>query len=90
MQEGDVALLLREAMLAVALVGAPPLLAALVIGFGMSLLQAVTQINEATLAFVPKVIGVGLAVLVAGGFMVASLDSFTLTVFDRIVAVGGR
>jgi flagellar biosynthetic protein FliQ len=90
MQEGDVALLLREAMLAVALVGAPPLLAALVIGFGMSLLQAVTQINEATLAFVPKVIGVGLAMLVAGGFMVGALDSFTLTIFDRIVAVGGR
>jgi flagellar biosynthetic protein FliQ len=90
MQDNDVALLLREAMMAVALVGAPPLLAALVIGLGMSLLQAVTQINEATLAFVPKVIGVGLALLVAGAFMVGTLDSFALSVFDRLVAVGGR
>lgn len=90
MQENDVAALLRDCMMMVAIVGGPPLLAALAIGLAMSLLQAVTQINEQTLAFVPKVLGVGLVLLAMGSFMNASLDGFTRTVFDRMVAVGGR
>lgn len=81
---------LADTMWVVVMVAAPPLLAALCVGFVMSLLQAVTQINEQTLAFVPKVIGVGLAVLLASGFMAGTLETFTQSVFDRLVAVGGR
>jgi flagellar biosynthetic protein FliQ len=89
-QESDIIAILTATMWTVAMVAAPPLLAALGVGLVMSLLQAVTQINEQTLAFVPKVIGVGLALLLAGAFMAGTLEAFTQSVFDRLVAVGGR
>ncbi len=90
MQDGDVAALLRDAMMVVLKVGGPPLLAALAIGLVMSLLQAVTQISEQTLAFVPKVLGIGLTLMLLGSFMMATLNAFTLGLFDRMIAVGGQ
>lgn len=90
MQEADVAALLREAMTVLLKLGGPPLLAALAIGLVMSLLQAITQINEQTLAFLPKVVGIGVTLAVMGSFMMATLAAYTHTVFDRIVAVGGQ
>ncbi len=90
MQETDVAALLREGMIVTLKIGGPPLLAALVIGLVMSLVQAVTQINEQTLTFLPKVVGIGLTLAVLGTFMTASLSAYTHTLFDRMVAVGGQ
>lgn len=90
MQDGDVATLLRDCMMVVLKVGGPPLLAALAIGLVMSLVQAVTQINEQTLAFVPKVLAIGLTLVILGSFMMSTLSVFTHTVFDRMIAVGGR
>ena len=90
MQESDIIALLTATMWTVAMVAAPPLLAALCVGLVMSLLQAITQINEQTLAFVPKVVGVGFAFLLAGAFMAGTLETFTQSVFDRLVIVGGR
>jgi flagellar biosynthetic protein FliQ len=89
MQDGDVGLLLRDALLLILKLGGPPLAVAMLVGLVMSLLQAVTQINEATLAFVPKVLAIGLALLLTGGFMLAQLVDFTRLVFDRLVAAGG-
>jgi len=90
MQESDVAALLRDGMVVVMKLGGPPLLAALAIGLVMSLLQAVTQINEQTLAFLPKVIGIGVTMAVLGSFMLATLTAYTQALFDRMVAVGGQ
>lgn len=90
MQDGDVGALLRECMMVVLKVGGPPLVAALAIGLIMSLVQAVTQINEQSLAFVPKVLVLGVTLVVLGSFMMTTLGAFTLSVFDRIIAVGGR
>ena len=56
MNDADIALLLRDGMLVMLKLGGPPLLVALAVGLLVALLQAVTQINEATLAFVPKVL----------------------------------
>jgi flagellar biosynthesis protein FliQ len=56
MNDTDTALMLRDGMLVMLKLGGPPLLVALAVGLVVSLLQAVTQINEATLAFVPKVL----------------------------------
>jgi flagellar biosynthetic protein FliQ len=56
----------------------------------VSLFQAATQINEQTLAFVPKVAVIGLTLMVLGSFMMATLSSYTHTLFDRLVAVGGQ
>jgi flagellar biosynthetic protein FliQ len=89
MQDGDVGLLLRDALLLILKLGGPPLAVAMLVGLVMSLLQAVTQINEATLAFVPKVLAIGVALLLTGGFMMAQLTDFTRMLFDRIVAAGG-
>lgn len=63
---------------------APILLTALVIGFAVSLFQALTQIQEATLAFVPKVVGIGLALLVCGNWMMHTLVAFTQDLFDSL------
>lgn len=89
MQNGDVGLLLREALLLILKLGGPPLAVAMLVGLVTSLLQAVTQINEATLAFVPKVLAIGLMLLLTGGFMLGQLIDFTRLVFDRVVAAGG-
>ncbi len=89
MQEEDVALMLRESMMVMLKLGGPILAAALAVGLVMSLLQAATQINEQTLAFIPKVIAIGAAIAMAGSFMLAALTDFAHLVFDRIIQVGG-
>lgn len=63
---------------------APILVTSLVIGFTISLFQSMTQIQEFTLAFVPKLIGVGLALLVSGNWMLHTLISFTQQLFEQI------
>jgi flagellar biosynthetic protein FliQ len=74
----------REAIWVMLLVGAPVMLVALVVGLVVSLLQALTQIQEMTLTFVPKVIAIFLALLVATPFMLSTLSDFTLEVFAKI------
>ncbi|MBV8092076.1 MAG: flagellar type III secretion system protein FliQ [Acetobacteraceae bacterium] len=88
MLESEVASLLRSTMLVTIKVGGPALCATLVVGVLVSLVQAVTQISESTLAFVPKVVALGVALSVTGHFMIASLTDFTHRLFDRLVALG--
>lgn len=73
-----------EVMQIAAKLAAPTLLTALVVGFTVSIFQAATQVQEFTLAFVPKAIGVALALLIAGNWMLKSLVTFTQDLFDRI------
>jgi flagellar biosynthetic protein FliQ len=68
---------------------APILVTSLVIGFGVSVFQSMTQIQEFTLAFVPKLIGVGVALLVSGNWMLHTLVAFTKDLFDMIPALLG-
>ncbi len=89
MQEADIGAVVREAFTVILKLGGPPLLAALVVGLVVGLVQAVTQISEQTLAFVPKAAAVGGTLLLLGGFMAATLVDFARLVFDRLVAVGG-
>lgn len=89
MNDGDIAYLLRDAMLVLLKVGGPPLLVSLVVGLLVSLLQAVTQINEATLVFVPKVLALCAALMLLAPFMLATLTGYTHTLLDRLVAIGG-
>ncbi len=72
------------AMIVAAKLSAPILLTALAVGFGISLFQSVTQIQEATLSFVPKMIAVGAALLFSGNWMLHELVSFTRQLFERI------
>jgi len=66
---------------------APILLTALVVGFAISLLQSITQIQEATLSFVPKAIAVMVALVIAGHWMITEIVTFTHQLFDKIPAL---
>ena len=87
--DADIAALVRDGMLVTLKIGGPLLAVALLSGLLVALVQAVTQINEATLAFVPKLLVIGITLIVLGPFMFATLSSYTLMLFDRMIAVGG-
>ncbi len=74
----------RETMLTVLMMTAPILGLGLLAGLIVSLFQATTQINEQTLAFIPKILVVILAILVLGPWMLRLLVDFTLRIFDMI------
>jgi flagellar biosynthesis protein FliQ len=72
------------AMMAAAKLSAPVLLTALVVGFVISLFQSVTQIQEPTLAFVPKAVAVAVVLLLCGHWMISEMVSFTNALFEKI------
>ena len=78
-----------QAMKVTALLAAPLLLSALVVGLLVGMLQAATQINEMTLTFVPKLIVVGLVILVAGPTLLNTLLGFTIRLFESIPGMIG-
>ena len=88
--ETEIAPILREALWVMLKLGGPPLIAALVTGLIVSLIQAVTQINEATLVFLPKLLVLCAALAVLGPFMSGTLNDFTHSLMDRLVLVGGQ
>ena len=90
MSEADAASALRDALWLMLKLGGPLLIAALLVGLLVSLLQAVTQINEPTLVFLPKVLVLAGAMALLGPFMTEQLSGFTQMLMDRLVAVGGR
>ncbi len=63
---------------------APVLIISLVIGVVVSLIQAATQINEATLQFIPKVIGIIVVLLVLGSWMLQQMVAFTANLFNSL------
>ena len=73
-----------QSMTVAAKLAAPVLLTALIIGFAISLFQSVTQIQEQTLSFVPKAVGVGVALLLTGNWMLHEMMSFTTMLFAQI------
>jgi len=73
-----------EALKMVLLISAPMLLTGLVVGVLISLFQAVTQIQEMTLTFVPKIIVVFVTMIIAGPWMVSSMVDFTRHFFELI------
>jgi flagellar biosynthesis protein FliQ len=89
MNAADIATIIRGGMLVTLKIGGPVLLAGLLSGLVVALVQAVTQINEATLSFIPKLLVIGLVLVLLGPFMFATLSNYTLMIFDRLVAVGG-
>ena len=66
-----------QAILIAAKLSAPILLVTLAVGFGISLLQAVTQIQEVTLTFVPKLVAVAVVIMLAGNWMLHEMLTFT-------------
>lgn len=73
-----------QTMLVSLKLSAPILVTSLVIGFTISLFQSMTQIQEFTLSFVPKLIGVGIALLICGNWMLHTLMDFTIDLFESL------
>ncbi|MBB4738431.1 flagellar biosynthetic protein FliQ [Actinoplanes octamycinicus] len=73
-----------QAMTIAAKLSAPVLLTALAVGFAISLFQSVTQIQEATLSFVPKAVAIGAVLLFTGNWMLHEMITYTTQLFDRI------
>lgn len=82
---GDMAIQIgREALTMVMLVAAPMLGLGLIVGVLVSIFQATTQIQEQTLAFIPKIIAVFVAVLVFGPWMLSLMVDYTRQLFQAI------
>ena len=80
----DIVLLGRDAMLVTLLASAPMLLSGMIVGLGISIFQSVTQIQEMTLTFIPKVVCMLLALLLALPWLMERMISFTRDVFINI------
>ncbi|WP_105033916.1 flagellar biosynthesis protein FliQ [Cryobacterium aureum] len=78
-----------QALILAAKLSAPVLITALVVGFAISLMQSITQIQEVTLSFVPKAVAVALALLICGHWMIAESVAFTNQMFEKIPALLG-
>ena len=78
----------RQAIWVMLEVGAPALLAALVVGVLVSLVQALTQIQESTLSFLPKLAAILVAQLLTLPFALTVLGDFTRLLFGRIAGMG--
>ena len=90
MSDAEAAGALRDALWLFLKLGGPLLVAALIVGLVISLVQTVTQINEPTLVFLPKVLVLGGAFALLGSFMTEQLTTFTHGLFDRMLSVGGQ
>lgn len=73
-----------EAIKVTAMLSAPLLLSTLAIGLIVSVIQAITQINESTLTFIPKMIVVGVVIVLAGPWMVDIITHFTSNLFESL------
>ena len=79
----------RQAVEVLLLVSAPLFIAALATGLIISIFQAATQINEATLSFVPKLIAVFLTLVLAGPWMITVMSDFMRRLYGSIPSIIG-
>lgn len=86
----EVALAAREALLVCLQLGGPVLVLMLLVGLVIAVLQALTQINEATLAFLPKLLALAAAILLLGPYMAGVLRGYAGSLFEAVVQAGLR
>jgi len=84
MNEADALEIVQYAIWTVIVASAPAVIVAMVVGLLIAFFQALTQIQEITLTFVPKIVAILLAVALSGPFVGAQISSFTTVVFQRI------
>jgi flagellar biosynthetic protein FliQ len=82
MTGSDVGAVMQRALYTTLMVGGPIILVSMVVGLAISIIQAATQINEATLTFVPKLLLVSLVLVILGPMMATQLTDFTRYVFE--------
>lgn len=84
MTDADVLQIVTDALAIGAKLAAPILVTALVIGVAVSLFQAVTQVQEMTLSFVPKLVGIGLVVVLGGNWMLREIVTWVTWLWGSI------
>ena len=89
MTDGVVVSLAQDALMTALLVSAPILVVSLAIGLVISVFQAMTQINEVTLTFVPKILGVFAVAAVLGPWMVGTMVDYTTRLFTSLPQIAG-
>lgn len=77
----------QDALRTTAMLAAPMLLSTLVVGLAVSIFQALTQINESTLTFIPKMIVVAAVFVLAGPWMMDVMSQYTVTLFENIATI---
>ncbi len=87
MNETQIIDVAREAIFVVIKIAGGPMMAALVVGIMISIFQALTQIQEQTLTFVPKILVIFVMVLLLMPFMLGTLETFARSLADRIIAI---
>jgi len=89
MTQNQVLYMAREAVGAVLLVGGPILGVALLVGLLVSIFQSMTQIQEQTLSFIPKVVAVAVVMLLLGPWMLSVLTAYTTNLLTQLATFGG-
>lgn len=89
MNETNVLEITRQGLSVAVMVGLPILAVALFLGLLVSVFQAITQVQEMTLTYVPKLIGAGLVLVLFGGWMMSTLVSFMRFCFEHAAHVTG-
>jgi len=84
MNEDLIIMLGGNALKTTAMLASPLLIGALVTGLIVSVFQAITQINEATLTFIPKMIIVAIIIVIAGPWMIDLIKNYTLELFENV------
>jgi flagellar biosynthetic protein FliQ len=84
MNEADALDIVQFAVWTVLTASAPVVLVAMIVGIGIALVQALTQIQEITLTFVPKIVAIMLVVALTGPFIGSQISAFTNVIFERI------
>lgn len=86
MNEVDALELVRTAIWTIIIAAGPAVAAAMTVGIAIALIQALTQIQEVTLTFIPKIIAILLVTLLTGSFVGSQIFAFTELVYGRIVS----
>jgi len=89
MSDGVIVSITQDALMTAVLVSAPILIVSLVIGLVISVFQAMTQINEVTLTFVPKILGVFAVAAIMGPWMVGTMVSYTTRLYSTLPLIAG-
>jgi len=81
----EILIILKNAITTILLLSSPMLIGALISGFIVALFQATTQINEPTLAFVPKIVVVLLILIIFGPWIAETIHEYTVTLYESIL-----
>ena len=81
--------IIRQALITVLTAAAPALIAGLVVGLAVSILQAVSQVHEITLTFIPKIVAIFAALIIFGPWFLRVILNFTMSILTNLSTYGG-